>query len=1548
MVNGPEECNRDYIECLSTLLTLSPVFSIPSEVQGSSVGIEEHRELQLRLTDGQSSATYLHGWPGVGKSAFSITLLRTLRRQNPESVPVAYYSFSQQDERRTSSTALMSSLICQILSQDPQRFEQIRDLYLAIKGRSIWTFEALWIFFQSLLASRKPGLVFCIINKIHNCDLSRTRFLSRLIDRRWSGHMSTSLRVILIGELRQDIQDSLKTCPNIQFNGGASLKRSIYAHVERFIAELMEKKPFLLEFEPDLKEKLYKCENFLQLSVTSNELMDRARFSNQEAVRSVLQVLPYGVSDRVTLKVQRLPGWASKALGWILHAQRPMEIKELAAAIALVEEEESLRFHKDKLPLNLSADMKHAFDPLVKVENNEVYWSHEQFKHCLSSATADEKRQLTDRTQSERLAQNGTRHLDHWSITRILLKYLSSKEFIDPMKEALKQEPWMIPQGPMFDLMAYAVHFWPAHYRKAKEQGWYSEVIIEYLKNGNLVRIWWELKSRLRSVDLPSDICISDPLLLAAHLGFADVVEVCLKAEMPKGVAVATKGTAIVLASWGGHLDIVTKLFDNGFDKETANDAHYLTEALINASNRGHEEITKFLIDHIPKPTGNFDWDPVLLCRAAEIGYETLVKMFIAAGAGVDVVHAGTTPLQFAAKNGNESIVECLLSHGAEVNSDEAEDSFKPLMHAANKGYTTVARLLMQYEVNARQSNAEGQTALHLAAQNGHQDTTELLLERGPDLAATDQMGRTALHLASLNGHAEIVKALVGSGPNPRIDTQDDGGDTALSLASKKGHLSAVKVLLESGARVNSTGRDHHTPLHGAALNGHEGTAEMILKRGSKLKTQFADIVEVLQEAARRGFLQVCKLCLQIADDEILNTESREQWTALHEAAQNGHDQIVTFLLDNRYNMKSEIEEGMTPLAVAAFAGQSNVVQVLLDRGANPLKKNSEGQTLVSQLADLQRENSLDSHVDTIQVLLKAGIAIDDMDRSGRSALHYAMRMGNLKIAKELLNSDANPNLQDYMHWTPLHTAASKDKEFSELLLENKADVQSRDEDGWTPFHVAAQNGRVDVMEVLWKAAPAVIRRSSKDGRTPLHFAGREIESMEWLLAHNLEVDAKDAFGETALMTAARSGSANVVGLLLSHKADPQLRDNFKKTALHRAAEGGSVSVAQSLLEKDISIIDYLDDKKWSALHIAIQNFNTDFARALVLRQPHININLQDKDGNTPLLLAIKKHEAFANFLIESGADTELRNKAGETALLVAVRDSDENLWKSLLDRPNGSKIDAGGGTYPTALHVAAAIGEGETVKQLVNRGANVNAVGGVYRTALQAAAASGFDDIVEYLLEKGADASVTGGLFSNALSAAMYSGTFEIVPKLNDRGAAINVQDGQGRTAIHLAAWRCSWDVIEWLKNRDSDLSVKDHQARTILHHAAMGGNHDVVARLLNDEGTRQLNVEDIDGWTPLHWACRSQGNKEVVQLLMNGINPRQPTRHGWTPESISIFHDAKSLLPIMSSAHAELDQSHYTDDSGVNEGSASPRNWITGSNHWNYECNGCGQKVS
>ena len=184
----------------------------------------------------------------------------------------------------------MSSLIGQILNQDPQRFGQVRDLYLAIKGRSIWRFETFRVYLQSLLDACESESIFCIFNKIHKSDSSQTQILIRLLDCQQGKRMSALLKMILIGELRQVIQDSLATCPGIKLNDVASRQRPIKDKAELFIAELMEEKPFLLDFEPDLKEKWYKCENFLQLSVTLNVLTERKHTpsSTQEAVRSEL------------------------------------------------------------------------------------------------------------------------------------------------------------------------------------------------------------------------------------------------------------------------------------------------------------------------------------------------------------------------------------------------------------------------------------------------------------------------------------------------------------------------------------------------------------------------------------------------------------------------------------------------------------------------------------------------------------------------------------------------------------------------------------------------------------------------------------------------------------------------------------------------------------------------------------------------------------------------------------------------------------------------------------------------------------------------------------------------------------------------------------------------------------------------------------------------------------------------------------------------------------------------------------------------------------
>ena len=608
---------------------------------------------------------------------------------------------------------------------------------------------------------------------------------------------------------------------------------------------------------------------------------------------------------------------------------------------------------------------------------------------------------------------------------------------------------------------------------------------------------------------------------------------------------------------------------------------------------------------------------------------------------------------------------------------------------------------------------------------------------------------------------------------------------------------------------------------------------------------------------------------------------------------------------------------------------------------------------LVSRVA--WASGNIDGHADAVQALLDDRVDPDEVDEDGFSALDYTARNLNLMIARVLLERGAYPTPRDTDFWNPLHRAASENhKAIDRLFIDQGIDLFIGEEDGLTPMHVAAMCSRITVMEFLWEAAPDLLNCRSNDGRTPLHFAYNQIRSTKWLLAHSTDVNAVTNEGKTALMMSAKSGHDPVVELLLSYNASVRIRDKLKQTVLHYAAKGAHKRIAQHVLEKDIEVMNDQDIDGYSALHTAIYNKEPDFVKMLLEKRPDININLQDERGNTPLLLTVHRRlDDVVEHLLKCEADMDIRNRKGETALLLAIKDKAGSTRKTLLQSSDHVNVNCGGGVFPTALHMAAWDGELEVVQQLLKHGADVNAVGGLYNTALQAAAFGGFEDVVDYLLKNGADASLGGGLFANALSAAVASGAFTIVPMLLAEKDDINAQDGQGRTAIHLAAWRGSLDMFLWLKDNNGDLSIKDRQGRTALHHAAMAGSVDVMKMLMQVEMWDSLNVEDIDGWMPLHWACRSNEIKQMITLL-NGEGDffSKEAKYGWTPENIAVFHCTRDLVPLPALAIQEPAGDEVPDE--LKEHPRQPiqqlrnKRWKSGWSHAPYGCDGCQQSVS
>lgn len=164
-------------------------------------------------------------------------------------------------------------------------------------------------------------------------------------------------------------------------------------------------------------------------------------------------------------------------------------------------------------------------------------------------------------------------------------------------------------------------------------------------------------------------------------------------------------------------------------------------------------------------------------------------------------------------------------------------------------------------------------------------------------------------------------------------------------------------------------------------------------------------------------------------------------------------------------------------------------------------------------------------------------------------------------------------------------------------------------------------------------------------------------------------------------------------------------------------------------------------DNTWTS--DALQRGDTDAIREKVLENPSY-VHERDFVGDTPLLTAIEfGNLELVRFLIKHGADPNVEVDDGYTCLLTAIEsDADESpLIVAELIRA-GADIHALGTNGWTPLHMAAARGQVEKARLLIDAGADVNRRTEIdaSETPLMEAAFTGQPSTVRLLLEHGAD----------------------------------------------------------------------------------------------------------------------------------------------------------------------------------------------------------------
>ncbi|KAF2665085.1 ankyrin, partial [Microthyrium microscopicum] len=220
-----------------------------------------------------------------------------------------------------------------------------------------------------------------------------------------------------------------------------------------------------------------------------------------------------------------------------------------------------------------------------------------------------------------------------------------------------------------------------------------------------------------------------------------------------------------------------------------------------------------------------------------------------------------------------------------------------------------------------------------------------------------------------------------------------------------------------------------------------------------------------LQYACRHGHIPTIKALLAAGAN--INYKSGRGKTALMEAVEHGHADVVELLIRNRTDIDINVfdTEGRSSLIHAATRGDAESVRLLLDKKADTSIRDLEnGGTALFRAAE-------QGHVDVLMVMIKSGHALDVLDDDHRGLLHAAcsgLHESTTEILSLLAGHGLDLNRKDKHGMTPLHTACrAGDISAARWLKAQGADVQSEDYYSRIPLRVAWERHHDEIVREL-------------------------------------------------------------------------------------------------------------------------------------------------------------------------------------------------------------------------------------------------------------------------------------------------------------------------------------------------------------------------------------------------------------------------------------------------------------------------------------------------
>ena len=374
--------------------------------------------------------------------------------------------------------------------------------------------------------------------------------------------------------------------------------------------------------------------------------------------------------------------------------------------------------------------------------------------------------------------------------------------------------------------------------------------------------------------------------------------------------------------------------------------------------------------------------------------------------------------------------------------------------------------------------------------------------------------------------------------PEPELSEQEKELQRTLQMevdlfdAAKRGCSASLERLIAEGVKLETMDQRGETAFHICCYKGHIDCVQTLLRGGCDINVLDAAGATGLMSSSNSGRMDVVKLLLdEGADMEIMSVHGH---TAFILAYLNGHADAVRMLVRKGCDTTSKTK-GMSGLMEAALGGRTTVVWAMLEAGMDMEETDKDGRTAFHWAC-------AKGHTECAEALVTYGCDTAAKDRKGHTGMHLAMALGQGKTVDRLRELVA------------LKLVEEKANEGKTITGEN-IDWSAK---GYTAFHLACAGGEVEHVAAMIRAGvDTTCVTTTKDD-----FAGETGYDVAKRLKHTAVVKLLDDHQAEEAKRAKKEREAR-------RKKEQKRRKKERERAAAAAAAGTDVSEAGAAAEPD-------------------------------------------------------------------------------------------------------------------------------------------------------------------------------------------------------------------------------------------------------------------------------------------------------------------------------------------------------------------------------------------